>query len=154
MKTKHVLLTSLLALCLGITSVLAADISGNYSGTASGFAINASDGTIIIPPTQANLSVKIEQTGNLLKAQVQEMGLDDQPTEQVYHMVGSMRDNFIILYYAGTEKLIGESTLVEAMSMGELLDSGGIILNTVGGGMDEDGKLIFTWSEVDTLTKA
>jgi len=154
MKSKFVLIATLLALYLGTTSVLALDISGNYSGIANGFAINASDGTLIIPPAEANLSVNIEQTGNLLKAEVQEVGMDNQPTGQTYYMVGSIRDNFVILYYAGVEKLMGDSAITEGISMGEVLESGDIVLNTVGGGMDEEGNIIFTWSEVDTLKKA
>ena len=156
MRRAYAILAALLLVCVfGMSAALAAtDVSGKYIGTASGFAINASDGQYIIPPADANITMTIEQTGHLLKAEVQTVGMSNEPVGETYYMVGSIGDGYIVLYYAGFEKMMGGSALVEALSMGEVdEETGEIVLGTVGGGYDEEDNLLFTWAETDVLTK-
>ena len=155
MRRLYAILAGILLVCgLGATAALAVtDVSGKYVGVATGFVINASDGQYIVPPANANISMTIEQMDHLLKAEVQEVGMNNEPVGAPYYMVGSIGDGYIVLYYAGTEKMLGESTLVEAISMGEVLETGEIVFGTVGGGYDESNNLLFTWTETDTFTK-
>ncbi|TRZ66934.1 MAG: hypothetical protein D4Q77_03930, partial [Methanothrix sp.] len=149
-------LAALLLVCVfGMSAALAVtDISGKYIGTTHGFAINASDGQYILPPADANISMTIEQNGHLLKAEAQMVGMSNEPVGETYYMVGAIGNDDIVFYYAGLEKMMGESALVEALSMGEVNEeTGEIILGTVGGGYDEEDNLIFTWVETDELTK-
>ncbi|HII07808.1 MAG TPA: hypothetical protein HA349_10985 [Methanotrichaceae archaeon] len=155
MKRAYAILAVLFLLCGFVISTgsAATDLSGKYVGTGTGVVINSSSGEIIIPPATANVSMTIEQTGHLLIAEYQVLGVDDKPVGDAFYMVGSTGDNYISLYYAGNKKTLGESVWLEGITTGEVLKPGELGFSTVGGGYDKDKNMLFTWTEIDLLKK-
>lgn len=155
MEIKTVLASMVLVgiLALGTAMGENEDIAGAYTMTAEGYAIYQ-DGQEFLPGYEkATGNCTIEQNGSFLKVTITDIQADTDAIGKMgpIVMVGSIYEDELVLYYAGTEDLMGATYLTEAIAFGEVEDDGKIGLMTVGGGYDENTTLIFTWTETDML---
>ncbi len=121
--------------------------------TGEGFAIYPSGEEFLPGYEKATGNCTMEQNGSFLKLTVTDIQSDTDAIGKMgpIVMVGSIYEDELVLYYAGSEDLMGDTFVAEAISFGMVEDDGKIALMTVGGGYDENTTLIFTWTETDML---